>query len=477
MFPDDFLLLSMKKFLLIIFIQCFVVAAVAKDHVLIRGVFKGAEGEEIHLMRHADHLSLREKEVASAIIDEEGVFFLEFQTQTAEMLFFRFQHTRNSFYVEPGSSYKVEFEPFSFAEKTEGTDYHPLRLDHSMSIITEDQTGKGLNDLIGQLEELTEEFVRTRIAGNARANHQAAMRDLHSRVDSFFSDTDHPFFSGYKDYYLARLHRTLNTRRLHSLVDEFFSDRPVLYGNPVYMDFFRQLFGNYVFTGSREISISELEKAVNIDGSYEALMDVLEKDSLFTNKRFRELVMLDALKKMLGMEDFEEAEVTRILKYTASSGAYSEHREIAGNLLHLHKRFLPGQPAPELSLKDQRGGKKFPEDFSGRYVYLFFWAGWCNLSMAELGPMEQLAEELGEKVYFAGVLTDRDPATASHLLENESLAVSFYHFGGDYRLFSRYGFRNIPYYLLVDPEGNFVKHGFVSPSEGAGEYLREIADQ
>ena len=469
--------LLMKKFLLVICMQCLVAASVAGDHVLIRGLFQGAEGEEILLMRYADHLSLREKELASATIDEKGSFVMEFQAEAPELLFFRFHHTRNFFYVEPGNSYTVEFEPFSFSDKTEGTDYHPLRLDHSMSIHSEDQAGRGLNDLIRELEDLTEEFIRTRIAGNIRANHQPAMRDLHSQADSLFRDAGHPFFAGYKEYYLARLGRTLNTRRFQPLVEDFFADRPVLYDNPVYMDFFRQLFGNYVFTGSRKVRISELEEAVNIHGSYEAFMAALENDSLLINKRFRELVMLEALKKMFGMEDFEETGVIRILKKVAASGAFPEHRQIAENLLYLHQRFLPGQPAPDLSLKNHRGMKKFPEDFSGRYVYLFFWAGWCNLSMAELGPMEELAEELGEKIHFAGVLTDHDPATAAHLLENEALAASYYHFDGDYRIFSGYGFRNIPYYVLIDPEGNFVKHQFVSPSAGAGEYLHGVADQ
>lgn len=466
----------MKKFCLIIFMQCIVAVSVAGNPVSIRGSFPGAEGEEIRLMRYADFLSFREKEVAAAVIDEEGAFVMEFQPETVELLFFRFQHTRNFFYVEPGNSYTVEFEPFYFNDQAEGTDYHPLHLEHSMSIVTEGQTEAGLNHLIGQLEQLTEEFVRTRVAGNIRANHQAAMRDLHRQADSLFRDIEHSFFSGYKTHYLARLSRTLNTRRFHSLVEEYFTDHPVLYDNPVYMDFFRQLFGNYVFTGSREIRVSELEKAVNMHGNYEAFMAVLEKDSLLMNERLRELVMLDALKTMLGMEDFDESGVIRIFREVADSGAFPGHRKIAENLLYQHKRFLPGQPAPDMVLKDHSGEKRFPEDFAGRYVYLFFWAGWCSLSMAELGPMEELAEELGDRIHFAGVLTDHDPATASHLLKNETLTVPFYHFDGDYRIFSRYGFRNIPHYVLIDPEGNFVKYQFFSPSEGAGEYLYEIAD-
>ncbi len=448
----------------------------AGNHVSIRGSFHGAEGEEIRLMRYDDYLSFRETKMASVIIDDEGKFAFKIQVDAPEMLFFRFQYTRHFFYAEPGNNYSVEFEPFLFADKKEGTDYHPARLDHSMSVEAEGHAEAGLNDLINRLEELAEEFVRTRVSGNIRANHQAAMRDLNRQADSLFQDTEHPFFSEYKTFYLARLSRSLNTRGFHSLVEEFFTDRPVLYDHPGYMDFFRQLLSNYLFAGSRDIRISDLEAAVNHHMSYAALMDTLGKDSVLMNERFRELVMLEGLKSMLNMEDFERAGVVRILEGVAVASKFPEHRQIAENLLHIHRRFRPGQPAPFLALRNHRGEKVIMEEFSGRYVYLFFWAGWCNLSMAEMGPMEELAGELGEKIHFVGVLTDNDPATAAHLLENETLAVSYYHFDGDYRILQRFGVRNVPYYLLFDPEGNFVKHRFISPSEGAGDYLREISN-
>jgi len=466
----------MKKFCLVLLLQCVTAALVAGNHVSIRGSFGGAEGEEIRLMRYDDYLSFRETEIASAVIDDDGKFSFATQVEVEELLFFRFQYTRIFFYVEPGKTYTVEFSPFSFAEKKEGTDYHPARLDHSMSVEAEGQAEAGLNDLINRLEELVEEFVRTRVSGNIRANHQAAMRDLNRQADSLSQDTEHPFFAEYKTFYLARLNRSLNTRGFHSLVEEYFSDHPVLYDQPVYMDFFRQLFGTYLFAGSRDIRISDLETAVNHHGSYEALMAALEKDSLLRNERFRELVMLEGLKKMPDMEDFERAGVVQILEEVAVASKFPEHRRMAENLLYLHKRFQPGQPAPQLVLRDHNGEKAFPEDFYGRYVYLFFWAGWCNISMAEMGPMEELAGELGEKIHFVGVLTDNDPATAAHLLKNEALAGSYYHFDGDYRILQRYGFRNVPYYVLIDPEGNFVEHHFISPSEGAVDHLHKIAD-
>lgn len=469
-------LVYMKKFCLVFLLQGIVATLMAGEYVSITGVFPGAEGEEIRLMRYDDHLSFREAELASAVIDDEGTFAFEIQVEAAELLFFRFQYTRNFFYVEPGNTYTVEFAPFSFADKKEGTDYHPARLSHSMSIDSEDPAGVGLNDLIERLEELAEEFVRTRISGNIRANHQAAMRDLNQQADSLFQGVDHPFFSDYKTYYLARLSRTLNTRGFTSLVEEYLSDRPVLYNHPEYMDFFRQLFSTYLFAGSRDIRISDLEAAVNQQESYEALMAVLEKDSVLKNERLRELLMLDGLKEMRNMEDFEPSGVVQILEEVAAASKYPEHRQIAQNLLYLHRRFQPGQPAPSLALKNHRGEKVFPDDFSGRYVYLFFWAGWCNRSMAELGPMDELAGELEDKVHFVGVLTDHDPATAAHLLENEDLAVSFYHFDGDYRMLDDYGVWNIPYYVLIGPDGDFVKHPFISPSEGAIDYLHEIVD-
>lgn len=441
--------------------------------VRIEGSFPGAEGREIRLMAYRDYLSNRTEEIDAQKIDENGAFVFEMDIEHPRLLFFRVIHSRNFFYVSPGNIYAVEYEQLEFSGSN-GRRPTPLRQHFPMTISKTAGEHEDLNSLISEFDDLVADYLRTHVAGRPRANHQRSLERFRMEAASIFADIEDDFFQQYIQYRIANLQRSLNTKSFYALASEYILDEPVRYYHPQYMEFFRNLFDSYIFTAASSIGMVNLEEAVNTHGDVHALMDTLGRDTMLLHERYRELVMLNGLKKMTGMKDFEEEQVAEVLRQASEYGRFEQHRMIADNILYHHQLLKPGTSPPPLNLEDSKGDTVRIDDFRGRYLYLFFWAGWSQTSMAELAPMTQLAEEAGDNIQLLGVLIDHQLETTQGLLQNDELPVALLHVAGDYRLLDRYRLRTVPYYLLIDPEGKIVAAPFKAPSEGAIETLKDL---
>ncbi|MGM0572900.1 MAG: TlpA family protein disulfide reductase [Bacteroidota bacterium] len=464
------------KFCLSVSFMLMILSATAfgASAVRIEGSFPGAEGQEIRLMAYRDYLSLRTEEIDAQEIDQHGTFVFEVDIERPRLLFFRVIHSRNFFYVSPGNSYMVEYEQLDFSGGN-GRRPSPLRQHFPMTINKTAGEHEDLNSLISEFDDLVADYLRTHVAGRSRANHQRSLERFRMEAASEFADIDDAFFQQYIHYRIANIQRSLNTKSFHALASEYILDEPVRYYHPQYMEFFRNLFDSYIFTAASSIGMGNLEAAVNRHGDVHALMDTLGRDTILLHERYRELVMLNGLKKMTGMKDFEEEQVAEVLRQASEYGRFEQHRMIADNILYRHRLLKPGTSPPPLNLVDSRGDTVRIDDFRGRYLYLFFWAGWSQTSMAELAPMTQLAEEAGDNIQLLGVLIDHQPETTEGLLQNDELPFALYHIAGDYRLLDRYRLRTVPYYLLIDPEGKIVAAPFKAPSEGALETLKDLS--
>ena len=64
---------------------------------------------------------------------------------------------------------------------------------------------------------------------------------------------------------------------------------------------------------------------------------------------------------------------------------YKEYLRVYGNL-------MPGKPAPDFELIDDKGEKCRLSDLKGTYVFVDVWATWCKGCVMEIPYMEKLQE-------------------------------------------------------------------------------------
>ncbi len=447
-------------------LACLLYFAPAKANVVVTGVFPGAAGEEVRLMEYMDLISYRPGEADARIIDADGSFRFEFYLDEPRLMFLRIMHGRNVFYATPGSEIHLSFDSLNL-------DQPALQRSFPVNIIHLDDTLWGLNRLIRRMDDMVADYLETYVAGNIRGDHRHSLQAFASGLEAVVEDAGNPFFETHARFYIAYLERTLNTKSFGTLVETCLIDQPIHYHHPMYMDFLQTMFDSYVFAGSPAFGFRDLQQAVNQQESYSSLMKTLGKDPVFRNAVFREVVMLLGLQKMMGMEGFDADKVLGILGQVRDQSKYSKHRLMAGNILEQQTALRPGFPAPVLSLHgDEQHGLSL-QDYRGQYLYLFFWAGWCPVSMAETTPMTELAAGLSDEVALLGVLVDRDEKSIPDLPGKDDFRLV--HFGGDYRLLDRYQVRTIPHYLLIDPQGRIAACPFTSPSGGAAGKIRELS--
>lgn len=468
-----------KQIMILTFLAGLFLFAVAGATTRIEGEFSGAAGGEVRLMTYDDLVSYRVTEVDAQRVDANGHFTMELALKEPQLMFFRYRHGRRFVYLEPGQSYTIHFE-MTASDQNEGDfrSLHPMHQSFQMKVVYP-ETDHHLHDHVSQLENMVAQYLETHVMHRPRANHRESLRQFSILADTLLADTENLFFHDYKRYYIAYLESTLNTRSFHSLVEEYILDQSVLYKNPMYMDVFDALFRSYVFTGSRSIMRRDLHAAVNLDASHHAVMDTLRKDTLLLDKRLRELVMLVSLQEMFDISEYDQNQLMRVLEETAEEAKFPAHRRMAANILYQQRRLKSGFPAPDLVLKEGEEVVFDLEEARGKYVYLFFWASWCPVSMSEVSPMASIADDLGDDISFVGVMVDEagDEFQVPVGQEDGGLPFRLFHYGGDYRMLDRYGISTIPQYMLIDPQGHVYEYPFAAPSSGISDRLRRIISQ
>ncbi len=466
-----------KSYVLFLMVILFSTLAGAGEITRMEGHFPQAAGEEIRLMAREDLLSYKAKEIDARVVDQDGHFYMEIALKETQLVFFRYRHGSRYLYLEPGKSYSLHFE-ISRPDDPEShyRSLHPRHQGLEMQMVAPDNDEE-LNQLVLRFDNTIAGYLETHVMNRPRASHRSSFRQLSLLADSLFGAYDKPFFQDYKRYYLAYLETALNARSARAIIEEHILKNPILYRNPMYMDLFNSVFDDYVFTGSRAITRRDLNDAVNRQASYHALMDTLGKDTLLMNDRIRELVMLVSLQEMLGISEYDNGRVRKVLQEAASEGKFAVHRMMASNILYQNTKIKAGFPAPKLVIHDDSGEVLFDlGEEKGKYVYLFFWAGWCPVSMSEVPPMADIASDFEEDISVVGIMVDedRDVSFAAAGAGEHGMPFRLYHYDGDYRMLDRYRVRSIPQYMLIDPEGKVYDYPFPAPSAGISDRLRRI---
>lgn len=430
--------------------------------ITINGHFPGAGGQEIRLMEYGDLISYREVEIAADVADQEGSFSFQISRFEPQFLFFRIDHARFGFFAEPGKEYFLDFEPVDFMQLDDRV--NPYLEPWSFPFqLTEKETS--LNDDINRFEDvlydrLTEHFATIRIARNA-----GLFESIVEETDSLFFENQNPFFVEFYRYKLAYYRHVANISRFENIVRDYILNQPVQYKNTQYMNLFNVLFDKYIFAGSRRISGSDLRHTVNNLNSYHALMDSLGKDTILRNEVLRELVMIKGLQDMYDSPDYRRNNVLSILEWVAQNSKFAQHQIIARNIIHSKTYLREGSKAPQISLHSPEGQlKNFPDAYEGKYVYLAFWASWCESCQLDFLALRELSSRFDDLV-VVGISSDRHIADFTRFVGNNDLPWANIHFGGDFRMLDTYHVRSLPTYVLIDRQGNIVNYPAQRPSD------------
>lgn len=146
---------------------------------------------------------------------------------------------------------------------------------------------------------------------------------------------------------------------------------------------------------------------------------------------------------------------------------YNEFDEYTSFLQAFHEEVTtvkPGEPAVPFTLPNQYGDPVSMSDFDGKYVLLDFWASWCVPCLNEFPEMKRIYENTSrEEFEIVGISTEEDSLIWRRALQEfDNPWVQVY--GGDgfeQETFQEYNAGGIPFYILINPDGNIERYNDV----------------
>ena len=129
----------------------------------------------------------------------------------------------------------------------------------------------------------------------------------------------------------------------------------------------------------------------------------------------------------------------------------------------LNNDFNNKQKAAEFSYPNMDKTKNFsPSDFNGKYLLIDFWASWCPPCNAAAPELKRLYSEYSSKGFeILGVSIDsNEKAWRKKVLDKEFKWTNIMTPDSGKKVASLYGFNSIPFFVLLDTDGNIIDKGF-----------------
>jgi thiol-disulfide isomerase/thioredoxin len=153
--------------------------------------------------------------------------------------------------------------------------------------------------------------------------------------------------------------------------------------------------------------------------------------------------------------------------YLQEFSEYTEYTKFLTYFYNEIKSVSPGQPAVPFAIPDIDGNIHTMQDYRGKFVLLDFWAGWCQPCLEEFPSMKDIYENYSrDELEIIGISNEVDSLVWVQDLQRLDLPWPQL-YGGDgfeEETFKSYKGGGIPFYILVDPDGNIARYNNIRAS-------------
>ncbi|HKC68523.1 MAG TPA: TlpA disulfide reductase family protein [Bacteroidia bacterium] len=429
------------------------------QNVTIKGIAPTHKGKEISVYLYDDLITLSQTLQSSDTVDARGNFELSLSIKNTQIALIKTDNLTGVLYLQPNFVYGIVFpEKDSLRFNAGGTEQN-VNL-----IINGDSTE--LNARIIDFNNCFDVFWE-------KSYKAFVAKKIHQKLDSFqllmnkrYEKVKLSYFKTYVDYTFASFNENTN-RHKNYLAKQYLLDKPINYNNYEYMSFFNQYFKQYIQKRINTKDGNFILDAINEQGEYKHLNELLKNDPVLINDTLRELVVLKSLCDLYFTPHFKKEKIKQMLEQLYGATTIAEHKTIAFDMLRNINNMRTGQMAPVFKLPNIKHDTVLLTDFKARYTYVNFFATWCTDCLQELKKEEQLFRKYGDKVMFISVCTDDDTmAFKNFIKQNPTYKWTFLYGGKNKKLAEQYNIKSLPVYYFISPDGYLLQSPALKPDEG-----------
>ena len=140
------------------------------------------------------------------------------------------------------------------------------------------------------------------------------------------------------------------------------------------------------------------------------------------------------------------------------------------------KENLTGKQAPNFSGNDINGKKYTLSDFKGKYIFIDFWATWCEPCRKETPDMIALFERYKDNkdIVIISLSIDEETDKWKQVTKDEKMNWLQLNTTSDSKFLEEYQVDGIPKFVLIDKEGKIINPDAPRPSN---EELTKLLDK
>lgn len=182
----------------------------------------------------------------------------------------------------------------------------------------------------------------------------------------------------------------------------------------------------------------------------------------------RDWFMTKAIEMDFGSYAFEDAE--SIYKDFITKVKTPRYADSLKKFYAAIKQLKPGSPAPEFSLRNDKGEMVSLKNLRGKVVYIDFWGVGCGPCIYEINNTTAALHERykDKKVVFLNICVDADEKTwKSNLASLNVSGINLIAEGwGRNPVCQKYNVTGIPHYITIGTDGRIVNNNSERPSSG-----------
>jgi peroxiredoxin len=421
--------------------------------------------------RTANFISRETQEVVRLPIDKNGNFDQIFALAEITYCFADIGVYRGYIYCEPGCAYELEFPVYTPRPLSEK--FNPYFMPELVEIGIKNPTSASLSVLIRDFDSQFDSLYGANAVAVFSKADVAKANAVVAQLDSIFPRTSIPYFEKHRQSRYGRLLGLAYKRQRRTTIayaESIFIDNP---NQPAYSSLFNDVFKDFFQYYFATPQGKRLRESFGGATSFDSLSLVLAEDTLFSNHKFREVVLLKALYDAYYSERYNKDQIEKLFLSAQTTSATPIGSSFAQSMHKQVTKLKKGTEAPDFVAYSASGRAFTLASFKGKFVYLSFANTQNHACKKDLIAMGALARDFKKDLEVVAILTDENSEDAFAFEKKNGLKYNFLHFNNNGKVLLDYSIKALPTYFLIDPEGNIISSSALPPGESFVKFFQE----